>query len=550
MRCCLCALLSSVLLTSIIFAADQPGRPAAKPKPFTISEKTTRVLGPIHPDGYIDYAAVLNSEGLERVPPENNFAIPLLSVDGREELDKVPLDRPVWEEIFDLMDPGLGGVLEDLPRYVTPEAASELREGHPLLPIIPHQIKRIQSQPWSDQQNPFGAKYVRKNRELVVALQQELNRTGYFNPMYGDFVRYYQIAEGFFEPFRDLLAANAYREIRAGDFDAARRYIVSMFELAQRLKGGLTIDELKAASETEFLAAQVSRDLVLDPRLDAEGIHGFLTQIAHYGEPIDAIGYFDRPLRYALLQAVQLEALGLVTETVAARTLALPADSPGRSIIDFKNLDWDSALERTNARLDDMVEVWNIEDSRKFMKTLIAYRDENFHDSNIDEYLARMATSFIGRLIPFKDLPERNGRLYGDFVPINFILGFHQNWDCGFYSRQYLELVRTAAALRLHEFKHGALPENLDELNRDSPNSARESMWGTPLVYRPGEEKFTLYSTGINGLDEGGKGNFAKGPWSSGADDVDLWANAETPPPQVKIFRKGELPFEQKESSR
>ena len=53
---------------------------------FTYGYDTTRVVGPVMPDGRIDYLSVIDGQYAEGVTPENNAAVPFLEAVGRSAL--------------------------------------------------------------------------------------------------------------------------------------------------------------------------------------------------------------------------------------------------------------------------------------------------------------------------------------------------------------------------------------------------------------------------------------------------------------------------------
>jgi len=78
--------------------------------------------------------------------------------------------------------------------------------------------------------------------------------------------------------------------------------------------------------------------------------------------------------------------------------------------------------------------------------------------------------------------------------------------------RDYFSLLAESRAarilleLRRHKNDTGAWPANLAEIeNRVAPEALLDPVTGKPFVYRRTGDVFTLYSTGPNGRDEGGK---------------------------------------------
>jgi hypothetical protein len=68
-----------------------------------------------------------------------------------------------------------------------------------------------------------------------------------------------------------------------------------------------------------------------------------------------------------------------------------------------------------------------------------------------------------------------------------------------------LELTRVAAALALYRAEHDRYPEKLDDVVPDIMKELpRDLFHAKPYVYKPEGQGYLLYSTGENGVDEGG----------------------------------------------
>ncbi len=66
-------------------------------------------------------------------------------------------------------------------------------------------------------------------------------------------------------------------------------------------------------------------------------------------------------------------------------------------------------------------------------------------------------------------------------------------------------------------------PETLEKMQDNAGNGIfTDPTNGSPFVYRPGDDGFTLYSKGKNGVDDGGVQD-----WESGADDIMIWPVGE-----------------------
>jgi hypothetical protein len=70
-------------------AAAADSQPAEQPRPLiTVSKETTRILGPLREDGYVDYFAALNESGSRDVTPKNNCMVLIWKTLGPVDVDK------------------------------------------------------------------------------------------------------------------------------------------------------------------------------------------------------------------------------------------------------------------------------------------------------------------------------------------------------------------------------------------------------------------------------------------------------------------------------
>jgi hypothetical protein len=65
-------------------------------------------------------------------------------------------------------------------------------------------------------------------------------------------------------------------------------------------------------------------------------------------------------------------------------------------------------------------------------------------------------------------------------------------------------LTTSATAVELYRTEHGAYPTSLAEVRADGQDVPVDIFTGDDLIYRRTESRYTLYSVGTNGVDDGG----------------------------------------------
>jgi hypothetical protein len=112
------------------FAADDEGPLATTPdKLIAISRGTTRILGPLRADGYVDYVAALNQLMGGGVTPKENGAVEFWQVWGPEPILGPPgAVRPEGDRFFALL--GMAAPPYEGDYFLMPEAyARRLHAG-------------------------------------------------------------------------------------------------------------------------------------------------------------------------------------------------------------------------------------------------------------------------------------------------------------------------------------------------------------------------------------------------------------------------------------
>src|SRR6266478_1566333 len=160
---------------------DKPKKRAAKQHrgKFTISKETTYVTGPLDKDGYIDYAAALNEQLGKGVTPENNANVLIWKAIG-----PIHGSKKMPAEFFQLMGipepPEKGEYLIELSQYLRKHLKTEDPEE---LQEIDDQLTRSTQRPWSIQQYPKLASWLKANEKPLVMVVEASRRPQYFSPV-------------------------------------------------------------------------------------------------------------------------------------------------------------------------------------------------------------------------------------------------------------------------------------------------------------------------------------------------------------------------------
>jgi len=139
------------------------GTPKSPPR-ITPSKTTTRIVGPLDGDGYVDYVAALNEIYGRDVTPENNAGLLFVRASGTKDLG--PAERKRFFELLHCQPlPGQGELLADLDEYV------QKRLARPASKSEEQDRDRAMRAVWSAQELPLVAQWIESNEkplQLVV----------------------------------------------------------------------------------------------------------------------------------------------------------------------------------------------------------------------------------------------------------------------------------------------------------------------------------------------------------------------------------------------
>ena len=272
------AWLPTLIISVVSLLLPNIAKPSPQPIPLELSHETTRILGPLNPDGTVNYLAALNAKYSEGVTPENNAAVLLLQALGPNMLDEDVRDRTLAQ----LDMPELPTDADYLIFFEEYKEAHEVRESDeslpdkhelsflgpmgtippppddgampPPLPGTPAYMwstekpdtEKAAEAPWSPEDYPFVADWLDANEaslDLIVAASQ---RPRYYMPMLSpeDPPQVISVVVPGIHMVRsaaEALLARAMLKANSYQIDAACADILAVHRLARLMAQGPTI---------------------------------------------------------------------------------------------------------------------------------------------------------------------------------------------------------------------------------------------------------------------------------------------------------------------
>jgi hypothetical protein len=447
----------------------QPAKERRKPN-FTISKETTYVTGPLGKDGYIDYAAALNERNGKGVTPETNANVLIWKALG----PKPAGDKRMPAEFFKLMGidepPEKGEYFVDLRTFLREQLNIEDAKS---VDAIDRQA--TSGFPWAERDHPEIAKWLKANETPLNLVVEASNRPHYFAPIVPDKADADSgslvggILNGGMGSFRGLsraLASRAMQRVNDGEFDEAWRDLIACHRQARFAgKRGTMIDGFVAlAMEQISLAAEL----------------GFLDRC-----PKDV-----KKLQKCVAELRSLPPRIMVSEQIGGTERLFQLSFATRSAASLPE-DWDPALRNINQWYDRISKALGDPDRAKRQKQL----------SEIEDGLKKAVKDVDKQ----KDVPPSKA-MSNVWIKLS-ITAVRKAQEASDRTEQAERNVHIAFAIAAYRIHTGTYPKSLDALVPKYLDKLPDDLFtGKPLVYRPSESGYLLYSLGPDGKDDDGRG--------------------------------------------
>ena len=502
------------VLLGLLAAATARGqdKKADKPRPkFTIGKETTHVTAPVDVDGFIDFAAALNERLGKGITPEQNANVLLWKAMGpRPEGSKMPREYFRWMAI---------GTLPDDGDYFI-DARKFMKEHGKLSPsddkgwsALDDELERITQRPWTAKEFPDLAAWLKANEKPLALVVAACKRPRYFSPLIpgrgkdgssagliGALVSSVQKCR----EFAQALAARAMLEVGEQRTDDAWQDLLAMHRLGRLVGQGGTLIEYLVGVAIESIASAADLAFLERAKLDTPRIKACLRDLKELPPRSTVADKVDLGERFMFLDSVMLVARH---GPDYLESLAGGAPSKGSNPIlkiAFAGVDWDPALRNGNLWYDRMVAAM-----RRQGATRSSARKQLYQlDVDIKELKANIfPKSALGGVKMLLGLgAATRSKMLADIMISLLVPAVRKVQQAGDRSEQVEHNLHLAFALAAYRRDHGKYPAKLDALAPDYLAAVPQDLFsGKPLIYRPDEKGYLLYSVGINGVDEGGR---------------------------------------------
>lgn len=513
--------LATSLLLVAIFGTENA--PAAK---SPTNEQVTDFSGPLDKEGYVDYQVCLNDRLGKGITPDTNANALLWKVFGpTPEKDRMPAEYFARLGIEE--PPAKGEYFIPLHRYLSDHFKLDPEELNGIL----KQLTPCGKRPWAAKEHPQLAGWLAANEQPLALAIEATRRPHYFNPLIKQRGTYFPfVKERPGEPPASItsarrpniqgsrwimwaLTARAMLRLEGGEFDKSWEDLLACQRLGRLVaRGGMVVD-LMAGMAFESAASEAAvAFLALSNPADA------LARL----KDLQALPPIQRTYERADLgeRIFFLEGLQLFRRDKASAESYLEVLSPKEpGEAEYKGLaliDWRLTGDICNRWFDKM--------AAALRPTARADRKREL--AKLDAELKALGAGDEARIFKLLAETEPPGKLAGEaiclhFIKVALVSGLALDQDRIDRAEQMHQNLRVAFALAAYRHDLGHYPKKLDELAPKYLASVPNDMFADrPLVYRPADDGYLLYSVGVNSKDENGRIIYEDDNWS---DDLSVW---------------------------
>ncbi|HTU89104.1 MAG TPA: hypothetical protein VMF69_03310 [Gemmataceae bacterium] len=498
-------LLFVLLSVGLLAAKDDADKKKPKPR-FPLGKETTYVTGPLDAEGYIDYAAAVNEHWRRGVTPENNANVLLWKAFGPH-----PEGATMPDEFFKWLGikppPEQGDYFVPMPRFAREQLKLDLG---PPLNAIDNELIHCSQRPWKASEHPNIAAWLKANEKPLAVAAAATKRAHYYLPLTPKRTknRPLPLITALLPSVQECRAlAQAFTAralLRAGEgrFDDAWQDLLACHRLGRLVARGATLIELLVGIATDAVAD--TADLVFLERVDwkAEQINKCLRELKKLPPMPSAADIMDFSERFSSLEIAMMidrygpEALKNLSGNAPAKEL-----SPWAYLFRAR-VDYEPALRNINRWCNRITKSLRVEDRTTREKQLKQL------DADLRELKKKIEEAMPGPLMLLlaRDSDKIRGETIGNILIGLMLPAFNKVQNAADRCEQNQNNLYVAFALAAYHRHHGRYPKNLDALTPKYIDKIPKDLFSDkPLIYRPSDNGYLLYSVGVNGRDEQGR---------------------------------------------
>lgn len=467
--------------------------------PLVIARDTTYITAPLRRDGTPDYEKYVLNISRKGATPENNAAVlfwqalwPNSLEPNQYEAMRTELG---WKQL-----PAPNSTLQVLSNDATYKQLSDwLRSQHlGSDKFDPDDIvAEVDKRAWTRSEFPPLADWVDRNQRPLDLLVEASRRPRFYSPSPTLLDKKHDLLISMLLPGAQnmryavcALGVRAMRHVGEHRLDNAWSDLLAVHRLSRLMAQEPTVIEQLVAMACDGIACNGTLMLLSDEHLTAKQsreIQRDLVAMPYVADVRRALNDSERLMVLDGMVYTKLygpESLGNHDTFLAFAGRAMPVD-------------WNVALRHVNKWFDRLDAISRM-DSREKRKLAVAEFDRDLDDEakRADDLHQRLQAIFSTR---------RRSEWIGAVFACLMMPALDSALDAEDRTNTMLELTRVAAALAIYHAERGKYPASLDEL---IPSLLKkwpvDQFDSRQLIYKRTDAGYLLYSTGSNGIDDGG----------------------------------------------
>jgi len=447
---------------------------------FSLGYDTTRIVGPVMPDGRIDYLSVLDAQAAEGVTYQNNAAVPFLEAVGRSGLSGTQPPDGITDKLGMPHLPEHGDYLLRYEDFIKQQGATSAGAYPADLPTT-----------WPVTISPLAAQWVRANDHPLELLVEASKRSRFFIPFDGGnrpkvIVSVLLPYVSLFQESGRLLLMRAMIRLNARDIAGFREDLLATHRLARLLGQSPTaVERIQARESLEIPACQAGRVAAASGKLSADQARSLAADLAGLGDlpPMSDMIDGERFLVLDVLQALATSPPDRGAELYNG-IMGSDALGPPNFWFRFAPLPYEAAMRRMNHCYDGALAATQLPNYPRRIAAMNLWEEDNAKSSS-----GLFVFNVLSPGFPIRQL-------------LLSVVRMEQREET---SRTQMRLTRIALALAAYKADHRGYPHSLDELSPAYlPKIPNDPFSEKPLVYAATSDGYALYSAGPNMTDDGG----------------------------------------------
>jgi hypothetical protein len=462
----------------------------AKQKLIRIGRETTRVLGPLDDEGFVDYVGALNEIQSNGVTKDNNGAAEFWQAIGS---GPIPLNhREDFFKVLGIDVPPANGMSLSWGEY----ARGELKLPNQVAATVEAMLVNARKRPWKRGEFPQVASWIDAQQGRFKLLAVAVRKDRFYQPLIiapgAPLVQAELPGAMMAREMARSLQARAMLRTGEGDWNAAHDDIETLRRLARHLGAGSTILHNLVGIAIESMACQGFVNLVQHQQPAPNEVPKLLARFDTPGPMPKMTASLNLGERFLFLETAQNLARH------GAKEAGMPglAGNPVMATLLRSMVDWNVPMQDANEYYDRLVEIGEIESITKRRNSAIIFETE------MEDYLRNNA-----RPSPFKLLTGKGrGKAVGNVLKALLLPAIHSALDAEHRIHDYQNLCRLATALEGYRTQHGKYPDTLEKLvpayfEKQPLDTFSGEM---PFRYESDAETYVVYGLSHNTIDDGG----------------------------------------------